>query len=173
LNLKLMSTLVLAAMLLQSVGSATSAPARASALQQVTISMGYVPDIQFAPFYVAVAKGYYAAAGISVHFDYAQTSDVIALVGANKIEFGDAEPDQVIVGAAHKLPIVSVLTQYARFPVVIFSLASSNIRSFADLKGKTIGIPALYGASYTGLVAALQAVHLSVNDVKLSASGYA
>ncbi len=154
-------------------GGARVVPAHAASLQQVTISMGYVPDIQFSPFYVAVAKGYYSAAGISVDFNYTQTSDVITLVGAGNVTFGDAEPDQVIVGAAHKLPIVSVLTQYARFPVVIVSLAGSNIRSFADLKGKRIGIPALYGASYFGLLAALQAAHLSVKDVKLSAIGYA
>ena len=174
LGLKSAAAALAAAIVLQSASDgAPVTSARAAGLEQVTISMGYVPDIQFAPFYVAVAKGYYASAGISVHFDYAQTSDVIALVGSGKIAFGDAEPDQVIVGAARKLPIVSVFTQYARFPVVVFSLASSKIRGFSDLKGKNIGIPALYGASYFGLLAALQAVHLSVKDVKISAIGYA
>jgi NitT/TauT family transport system substrate-binding protein len=119
-----------------------------------------------------VAKGYYGAAGLKVNFDYAQTSDVISLVGAGRIAFGDAEPDQVIVGASHGLPIVSVFTQYQRFPVVIFSLASSDIHNFANLKGKTIGIPARYGASWTGLQAALQAAHLSTSDVKIAIIGY-
>jgi NitT/TauT family transport system substrate-binding protein len=148
-------------------------PAAAATTQSVTISMGYIPDIQFAPYYVAVARGYYAAAGLNVHFDYAQTSDVIRLVGAGNVAFGNAEADQVIVGRARGLPIVSVFTQYQRFPVVVFALAASGIHSFADLKGKTIGIPGLYGASYTGLLAALGAAHLTTKDVHISAIGYA
>jgi len=146
--------------------------ARARQLQTVTISMGYVPNFQFAPFYVAVSKGYYAAAGININFDYAQTSDVIKLVGTGKVAFGNAEADQVIVGAANSLPLISVFTQYQRFPVVIATLANSGIHSFADLKGRSIGIPALYGASYTGLIAALDAAHLSTNDVKIDVIGY-
>ena len=36
--------------------------------------------------------------------------------------------------------IVYVMTEYQRFPVAIFSLARSHIRSVADLRGKTIGV---------------------------------
>ncbi|MGH2387877.1 MAG: ABC transporter substrate-binding protein [Chloroflexota bacterium] len=147
--------------------------AHAAGLEKVTISMGYIPNVQFTPYYVADARGYYKAAGLSIHYDYTLTSDVIKVVGTGSVAFGNAEADQVIVGAARGLPVVSVFAQYQRFPVVIFALKSSGIHSFSDLKGKTIGIPGLYGATYTGLLAALAAAHLGAHDVKIEAIGYA
>jgi NitT/TauT family transport system substrate-binding protein len=149
------------------------AEVHAAQARQVTIAMGYIPNVQFAPYYVAYQKGYYAAAGLTVHFNYSTSTDVMKLVGTGAIAFGNAEADQVIVARARGLPDVSVFTQYQRFPVVIFALRSSGIRSFADLKGKTIGIPGLYGASYTGLLAALAAAHLTTSDVHVEAIGYA
>ncbi|HVC81351.1 MAG TPA: ABC transporter substrate-binding protein [Chloroflexota bacterium] len=148
-------------------------PVQAAGTQAVTVSMGYIPNVQFTPFYVADARGYYKAAGLTVHFDYTLSTDVIKVVGSGSVAFGDAEADQVIAGAGRGLSVVSVLAQYQRFPVVIFALKSSHIRSFSDLKGKTIGIPGLYGASYTGLLAALAAAHLTTHDVKIEAIGYA
>ncbi len=166
-----LSALLIAAATLPASGQA--APAQAAALTKVTISMGYIPDVQFTPFYVASSRGYYKAAGLDVHYNYSLTSDVIKVVGTGSSAFGDAEADQVIVGTAHGLPVVSVFAQYQRFPVVIFALKSSGIKTFADLKGKTIGIPGLYGASYTGLLAALAAAHLTQHDVKIETIGYA
>jgi NitT/TauT family transport system substrate-binding protein len=128
-------SLVAAAVVLP--GSAANATQANSPQQQtVTISMGYTPNVQFAPFYVAVKRGYYAAEGINVHFDYATSTDVIRLVGAGNVAFGNAEADQVIVGKSRGLPVVSVFTQYQRFPVVIFALAGSDIHSFRDLKAR-------------------------------------
>lgn len=147
-------------------------PARAAATDTVTLSMGYIPNVQFAPFYVADARGYYAAEHINVKFDYKFSPDIIKLIGAGNVTFGNVEADQVVVGRASGLQVTSVLTQYQRFPVVIFAQQSSHIRSWADLRGKTIGIPALYGASYLGLLAALQAAHLTTHDVKIETIGY-
>lgn len=152
--------------------SVSQARQAAAATDSVTISMGYIPNVQFAPFYVADARGYYAAAHLKVSFDYAQSPDIIQLVAAGNRAFGNTEADQVIIGRTHGLPVVSVLTQYQRFPEVVFALQSSHIRSFADLKGKKIGIPGKYGASWTGLQAALQAAHLSTSDVKIEVIGY-
>lgn len=148
-------------------------PASAASLTTVRLSMGYIPNVQFAPFYVADARGYYAAAGLKVQFDYASSPDIIRLIGTGSIAFGNADADQVVLGRAHGLPVTSVFGQYQRFPVVIFALTSSGIHTFADLKGKRIGIPGLYGSSYLGLLAALAAAHLSTSQVHIEAIGYA
>lgn len=150
----------------------TPPPARAAVMDSVTLSMGYIPNVQFAPFYLADARGYYAAAHIKVTFDYKFSPDIVKLIGAGNVTFGNVEADQVVVGRASGLQVTSVLTQYQRFPVVIFAKQSSHIRGWADLRGKTIGIPALYGASYLGLLAALQAAHLTTHDVKIETIGY-
>ncbi|MCL4261234.1 MAG: hypothetical protein KJZ52_11475, partial [Anaerolineales bacterium] len=36
------------------------------ALTRVRLPMGYIPNIQYAPFYVTVAKGYFVDAGIEI-----------------------------------------------------------------------------------------------------------
>jgi NitT/TauT family transport system substrate-binding protein len=165
-------TVLLALTLLAILLPARAAPPAQAALTPVTISMGYIPNVQFAPFYVADARGYYAAAGLKVTFDYASSPDIIRLIGTGSIAFGNAEADQVVLGRTHGLPVTSIFTQYQRYPVVIFALASSDIRSFADLKGKHIGIPGPYGTSYTGLLAALAAAHLSTSEVHIDTIGY-
>ena len=53
-------------------GSSTATP-----LKNVSIGLGYIPNIQFAPFYVAQSKGYYKAAGLNVTFHHGFVNDVI------------------------------------------------------------------------------------------------
>ena len=54
----------------------TSTPGRTS----VSLPMGYVANVQFAPFYVAVDRGYFAAEGIDLSFDYKYETDGVKLV---------------------------------------------------------------------------------------------
>ncbi len=42
----------------------------AGALTKIRVPMGYIPNIQFAPFYIAIQKGYFRDAGIDIEFDY-------------------------------------------------------------------------------------------------------
>ena len=70
---KLLSLLLLLFTLTACVGApaATSTPPPAQTpppLTHVKLAMGYIPDIQFAPFYVAAEKGYFAEQGIEIEF---------------------------------------------------------------------------------------------------------
>ncbi|HMK09609.1 MAG TPA: ABC transporter substrate-binding protein, partial [Anaerolineales bacterium] len=44
-------------------------------LQTIRLPMGYLPSVQFAPLYVADARGYFADEGLQVQFDYAFETD--------------------------------------------------------------------------------------------------
>jgi NitT/TauT family transport system substrate-binding protein len=159
-------------------GSPTSASAGAATpaaqpLREVTVAMPYIPNVQFAHFYVADKQGYYAAEGLKVTFDYNYETDSVQRVAQNQVQFGLASGDSVLLARAQGLPIVTVATNSQRFPAVFFSKAEANIKTPADLKGKTVGIPGHFGASYVGLLALLYANKMQESDLKVQDIGFA
>ena len=146
----------------------TATPGRVA----VELAMGYVPNVQFAPLYVAYERGYFAEEGIDLAFDYGWETDLLKLLAAGERQFVIGSGDQVALARASGLPVRYVLNWYRRFPVCVVALTESGIKEPADLAGRTVGIPVLEGASYIGWRAFLKAVGLSADQVNLQVIGY-
>lgn len=134
---------------------------------ELTVGLGYIPSVQFAPFYLADQEGYYEEAGLAVKFQNKIDPDLIALVGQGSIDIGLADGTSVIPAVSQGIPIRYVATVYGRFPSIVYAKASSGIARAADLAGKKLGIPGRYGSSWIMLQALLKSAKLSPDDLEI------
>ena len=147
-------------------------PQGPESLTKIRLPTGYIPSVQYAPFYVAIAKGFYEDEGLEIELDYSPETDGVALVGANELQFAVVSGEQVPLARAQGLPVVYALAWWQDYPVAILAMQDKGIRTPADLAGKKIGLPGLYGASYVGLRALLSAAGLDEDEVTLDSIGY-
>ncbi len=142
-------------------------------LQSIKLGVGYVPNIQFAPYYVAQAKGFFAENGLEVSLEHGYENDFVVLTATGERLFAVASGDQVILARSQGLPIVYVMKWYQRFPVAVMTLKSSGITTPQQLMGHSVGTPVLSGASYVGWKALAFANKLDETAIKLDVIGYA
>lgn len=138
-----------------------------AALREVTLLLGYRPDVQFAPFYVAQQEGHYADAGLEVTIEHRQAPDVQRLVADGQAEFGVADATDVMIGRTSGIPMRYVSTLYQSFPVALIGPVELVPSEPAGLAGKAIGTPGRFGSSWHALLALLEAGGLSEEDVSI------
>ena len=141
-------------------------------LTPIRLPMGYIANVQYAPYYAAVEQGFYREVGLEIEFDYSFETDGVALVAANELPFALASGEQILLAREQGLPVVFVASWYKDYPIGVVSKIDQNITHPSQLAGKRIGIPGLFGASYVGLRALLHAGGLSEEDIILESIGF-
>lgn len=137
----------------------------------VNIGLGYLPNVQFTPFYVADKLGYFKAEGLNVKFQHGFINELMPLLLQGKLDFVVGDPEDAIFARNQGAPVKYVMAMYQKSPVTVFSL--KPLGAVADLKGKTVGIPGPYGSSYNAIQAVLDEAGLKEGqDVKLATIGY-
>lgn len=113
-----------------------------SAGPTIRVQLKWFHQFQFAGFYAAVAKGYYAAEGLSVELEEgAPDKAPVAEVLAGKADVGVLDTG-IVVERLRGAPLVALGVIFQHDPHVLAAMADSDISSPSDLAGKRVMISA-------------------------------
>ncbi|MGN9809167.1 ABC transporter substrate-binding protein [Micromonospora sp. BQ11] len=135
--------------------------------KSVTLTLNWVPYGEHAPFYYGLKKGYYAAEGIDLKIQPGNGSgNTIKQVAQKQTEFGWADSPALLKSVASGMPVRSLGSYLEKGPASVEFFADKNIKTPADLKGKTVGgTPG--DALYATFPAWLEKNGLKQSDVKV------
>lgn len=145
--------------------SASSPGPSATDLRQVRLLLGFRPDVQFAPFYLAQQDGYFADAGLEVTIEH--SDDVIRLVADGRAQFGVADATDLMIARTAGIPVTYVATLYNHFPVALIGAPDVVPPEPSGVAGLRIGTPGRFGSSWHALLALLDAGGLTPDDVTI------
>lgn len=134
--------------------------------------LSFIPNVQFAPMYVADAKGYFADAGYDFTFAYVDENLGVEQIAAGASSFGAISGEQVLLARQGQRPIVYVYQWFAEYPVGVVVTDTVAATTIPELAGLRVGVPGRFGASYTGITALLAANGMSEADIQLEAIGF-
>ncbi len=109
--------------------------------QKVIVRFTWKVKGEYAPLYVALDKGYYAAEGLDVQFAEGSGSETVVKMiglGTDNIGYGSATviPEAVDRG----LPVEVVAVYQPSVPIALISFPDEQLNTPKDLEGKKIGI---------------------------------
>ncbi|MEV1146537.1 ABC transporter substrate-binding protein [Micromonospora sp. NPDC049799] len=135
--------------------------------KSVTLTLNWVPYGEHAPFYYGLEKGFYAAEGIDLKIQPGNGSgNTIKQVAQKQTEFGWADSPALLKSVASGMPVRSLGSYLEKGPASVEFFADKNIKTPADLKGKTVGgTPG--DALYATFPAWLEKNGLKQSDVKV------
>jgi len=128
------------ALLLAALLAAPAAPALAQASEKASIILQWLPQAQFAGYYVAKDKGFYAEEGIDLDI-LPSGPDILA---SDYLEDGRADFATLFLTTGlqrrESLPLVNIGQFVQHSALMLIAKKSSGIKSFQDLDGKKVGL---------------------------------
>lgn len=137
--------------------------------KNMTMLIGYIPHVQFAPLYVGIEKGIFEKYGIKLSIDYGFGRDIFGLLVAQKADLALTDADELIISSEKGLGLKAFYQYYQDFPISIVKLGKNEDPK--SLLGKKIGIPDFYGTNYIGTLLFLNKYQL-LNKVEIVKIGY-
>ena len=173
--LRAAAALAVTALGLSACGSQQAAPASGGNDRSTSVVVGltYIPNVQFAPAYVAVSEGIFTGNGVDASVRHHGSDEgLFTALLAGEEDVVIASGDEAAVASTQGMDLVSIGSYYRDYPGTVIVRDDSPIQSLADLKGATIGIPGEYGSNWYATLAALQGAGLTLADVTVSSIGY-
>ena len=119
----------------------TGVVTQAQAAEKVTVQLKWVPQAQFAGYYMAQAKGYYKEAGLDVTIKPGgpDISPVQVIAGNQADIVVNWMPDALAAREAG-VPLVNGAQVFNKSGLMLTCKKSSGVTTPKDLKGKTLGV---------------------------------
>lgn len=143
------------------------ATGQAQAQTKLTFQLNFAAGGYNAGFQLALVRGFYKDAGLDVTIEPGNGSQITAqLVAAGKadIAFADAAPVMKLISSGAKMKILSTILQGN--PNQVTALKKTGLKSVADLKGRSIGMPSS-GSQPTMFPLVMAANGLKDGDVRI------
>jgi putative hydroxymethylpyrimidine transport system substrate-binding protein len=112
----------------------------ASTAQPVNLMLDWLPNADHVGIYDALAKGYFAAAGLNVHVQTpTDPASPLQLLAAGKVDVAVSYEPELLLARDKGEPLVAIGAIVQRPLTSIVSLGSKHITSPANLRGKRVG----------------------------------
>jgi NitT/TauT family transport system substrate-binding protein len=151
-------------------GAAMLLAGSAQAEDKVSVQLDWVVRGNHAMFFVAKAKGYFAAQNLEVTAIRRGTGspNAMRLVGNGDADFGFGDLPTLAVARSQDVPVVALAAVNQHSPLAMLALANKHTLSKPqDLKGLNIGVQPS-GSTYVFLTALLKANGMSMSDIQQS-----
>jgi NitT/TauT family transport system substrate-binding protein len=121
--------------------AATLQSADAQSKDKVVLLLNWYNYGEHAPFYLGLAKGYFAEENIDLEIQEGRGSGItIQAVAAGSAAFGYADTGTMIKAAAKGAPVKAVGVLLQKSPMAVMGFAEQNVATPADIKGKTVAV---------------------------------
>lgn len=108
-------------------------------LTKLTVQLDWVAEPEHGGFYQAQARGFFRDEGLDVTLiPGGPGAHVMPSVATGKADIGQADSTNTLLQQAEGLPVVQFAAVFQDDPSGILVHADSSVRTFADLKGRTI-----------------------------------
>ncbi|APZ42931.1 ABC transporter substrate-binding protein [Acidihalobacter ferrooxydans] len=163
---------------LAAAGSSLPRIGHAAGMVPVRLQLKWFPQAQFAGYFVAKGKGFYAAEGLDVTLLPIGEQSPIQTVVAGAADFGTTWITDLLTASSRGLPVVEIAQIFQKSGFTLTTLKKYGIEKPADFKGHTVGIwpggnayPALAFFKKYGLTTSLEP-GVGNPDVKLVTYGF-
>lgn len=135
--------------------------------RRIQLLLDWKAQMEHAGFFMALQKGYYRDAGLTVEILEGSGAPTTArLVGNGTYPLGVSSGSATVMARAKGIPVVSLAVLNQHSPVVVYSLKESKIQAPDDLIGKRIGVN-IGGAKHREFQALLKKLGIPESDIRL------
>lgn len=150
-----------------SIGLLAAGAATTAGAQETKLVLGMSGWTGFAPLTLADKAGIFKKHGLDVEIKMIPQKDRHLALASNAIQCAATTVETHVAWNANGVPIVQIFQMDKSFGADGLAVRA-DIKSFADLKGKTIGVDAPGTAPYFGLAWMLNKNGMTLKDVKLT-----